>query len=46
MKLGLENALIRYLDNMTSERVDAEGVAKLAQAIKGALPDAVVSACH
>lgn len=42
---------IRYLDNMTSERVDAEGVANLAQAIKGSLSDAVVSArpiftCH
>ncbi len=31
----------RYLDGMSSERVDAEGVANIVQAAKAALPDAV-----
>lgn len=32
----------RYLDDMTSERVDAQGVANVAQALKAALGDAAV----
>jgi len=31
----------RYLDNLTSERVDAEGVANIAEALKAVFKDKV-----
>lgn len=37
-----EAAVCRYLDGMTSERVDAAGVANIAEAVKAAFPSQVL----
>ena len=36
--IGLQLMCCRYIDNMTSERVDAEGISNIAQAAKHFLP--------